>query len=1567
MGGGSVKMNAAARRARRGAYSIPIWVWLVALLACIPLALVVAGKLDARSQFLFMVFTIIAFFVLNLFKSRAITIFLVVLSATVSTRYLYWRLTETLQFETLAEMFLGTGLFMAELYAFMVLILGFVQSIWPLRRRPVPMPEDLDLWPTVDVYIPTYNETLSVVSNTVLGAMAMDYPRDRMRVYLLDDGRRSEFADFAQEVGCGYITREDNNHAKAGNLNHAMTRTDADLIAIFDSDHIPTRAFLQMTVGAFLKNENVALVQTPHHFYSPDPFERNVSGGSAVPNEGQLFYGLVQEGNDFWNAAFFCGSCAVLRRDALEDVGGFATETVTEDAHTALKMHRRGWDSIYIRLPLAAGLATERLALHIGQRMRWARGMTQIFRLDNPLFGRGLTLAQRLCYLNAMLHFFFALPRFVFLTAPLAYLLFAQNIITSSWQLIFLYAFPHLIHSVLTNSRLQAQHRYTFWGEIYESVLSFHILRPTLYTMINPRRGSFNVTEKGGLLPQSFFDTSRVVPHMVLAGFLIMGLILGFLRILLNDADLQFLEQVDVGVIALNMVWAAFNLIVVLAAISVARERRQVREHVRVEVNLDTQLVFSDGETVDTRSIDISMGGALIAVEPHVAARTGETVRLDVSTGSEVLPVVGEIVGVRGEEMRVRFNDVSLEQQRNLVRLVFGRADAWLSWDNHRADTIWRSFGAIFRGVGGMFGSGRRGARARATQATALAVSVGLGALVAALPSDSFAQAGGLAPPPPPLDNRAVMQSPLAPPPAPIGGQQFGAAPVAVNPAAPAPIPMRASSQQPGSVRGQAEGVAGQLRPREPLNAVVPNVNIESAPVVLVPMDAPSQRPGPISPAPDGSLETATLRSFNVEPNMKMISVKGLRFIPFTLRADQVVDQARLTLSYDYSPSLLPELSNLSVMLNGAPIGKLRLLRSYAGGATIQLPINAALFKEENVLLLETDKHYTTDCEDPVHESLWLRVDTKASQLEMAVRPLPLVDDLSILPRPFVDVYDYEPEPLTFLLPPNPSDTVLQAAGIVASYFGDAGRKHGIEISARYSNLGNENAVVFVSGANAPGGINAGSVGGSQISLLANPNNPQGSKVLIIAGGDDNGLLQAAQHLAIAARGGSLRGPSVQVNAAPALQEHEIDDASRWISLTEPVPLATMVRRDEDLQGVGVTGFLSAPFVMPPRRLLDEQGGPTVRVEYEYPNAPFLDKNTSRVDILLSNEFIKTLPLRPSETIDRVAELARGATDEEGRAVVRLDPSVFTGPKNELQFFFSLLPKLGKCEGKMPPDMRFRVQRSSTIDFSDTIHYTPLPDIASFATVGYPYTRKADLSETVIVVPQSLAEDEASAYLNVMALMGEATGDPATRVSLTRPGGLDAFGTQDVLMVGAWRGIEGQIVQWNGGGPFVYEGNQLRVKSVSPIDSVRYFLSGGDDPTSERTRANTVLSSQGQGFSGMVSFERPGVSDRTVVVLSGATPEETLELTRRMRDSELVDSFKGDLIKMDTKGVTSFAVGPQFTVYSIPFWQRLRWYFADRPLLLIALLVVGVALLSMLLVWLLQRIAAARVQDARAD
>ena len=412
----------------------------------------------------------------------------------------------------------------------------------------------------------------------------------------LDDGRREEFREFAEATGVGYVTREDNAHAKAGNLNHALEETNGELLALFDSDHVPTRAFLQLTVRAGSSAmPSSRWVQTPHHFYSPDPFERNLRGAATVPNEGQLFYGLVQDGNDLWNAAFFCGSCAVIRRASVEEIGGFAIQTVTEDAHTALQMHRAGWNSAYLRLPLAAGLATERLAIHVGQRMRWARGMTQIFRVDNPMLGRGLSVGQRICYLNAMLHFFFGLPRFVFLTAPLCYLIFQLNIIAASGLMVVVYAAPHLIHSTVTNSRLQSRYRHSFWGEIYESVLALYILKPTLATLVNPKRGRFNVTEKGGLLPRDYFDYKIVRPHLIIAVLLVAALAIGVTRWLLNDLA-------DSEVLVLNVAWAIFNLLTVGAAIAAGRETRQLRSSVRLGLTVPGVIHLPSGTSRSPRS-----------------------------------------------------------------------------------------------------------------------------------------------------------------------------------------------------------------------------------------------------------------------------------------------------------------------------------------------------------------------------------------------------------------------------------------------------------------------------------------------------------------------------------------------------------------------------------------------------------------------------------------------------------------------------------------------------------------------------------------------------------------------------------------------------------------------------------------------------------------------------------------------------------------------------------------------------------------------------------------------------
>ena len=489
------------------------------------------------------------------------------------------------------------------------------------------LPENPDDWPDIDVLIPTYNEPLEVVRYTALGALNMDWPADKLHVYILDDGRRKEFERFAFEAGIGYKSRPDNKYAKAGNINAALKSMSSPLVAVFDCDHVPTRSFLQMTVGWFLRDSRLAVLQTPHHFYSPDPFERNLGQFHLIPNEGELFYGIVQDGNDFWNSSFFCGSCAILRRKALDEIGGIAVETVTEDAHTSLRMQMAGWNTAYINIPQAAGLATARLSAHVGQRIRWARGMIQVLRMENPLFARGLTFPQRLCYFNAVGHFLYAVPRLIFLTAPLIYLLFNHTNIPGYWAAILAYALPHLTLSNVTNSRIQGEHRYSFWNEIYETVLSPYILLPTMMALISPRLGKFNVTSKGGVVKSTFFDSRIAQPFLVMLIFNIAGLLVAIPRFFIWDVDRR-------GTVLMNVMWCCFNVVILGVCTAVARELKQLRTTVRINVVTPLAVKLPDGRSIAGETVDMSNGGAGIRLSealdlaPGIAGESGFSVSI---------------------------------------------------------------------------------------------------------------------------------------------------------------------------------------------------------------------------------------------------------------------------------------------------------------------------------------------------------------------------------------------------------------------------------------------------------------------------------------------------------------------------------------------------------------------------------------------------------------------------------------------------------------------------------------------------------------------------------------------------------------------------------------------------------------------------------------------------------------------------------------------------------------------------------------------------------------------------
>jgi len=632
-------------------------------------AAVILTPLDLKGQWIFALGMIAPMALLQFRQARRATIIICLISLLASTRYIWWRATSTLAFDQPLELLLGGGLFLAELFAWLIHVLGLMQTVWPLRRPPVSMSGDDKDLPTVDIFIPTYNEDLSIVQSTVFAAMAIDYPADKLRVYILDDGRRPEFRRFAQYAGCGYLTRADNKHAKAGNMNAALPKTGGELICIFDCDHVATRAFLQMTVGWFQRDAQLALLQTPHHFYSLDPVQRNFTLVADLPGEGELFYDVVQDGNDFWNASFFCGSCAVIRRSALEDIGGFAGETVTEDAHTALKLQRIGWRSAYLNIKLSAGLATEKLALHIGQRARWARGMTQMLRIDNPLLGPGLSLAQRLCYLNAMLHFQFPLPRIVFLTSPLAFLLADQSVIHAAAPMIFAYAAPHLFGAMIATTRLQGGKRRLFWSEIYESLLAFHLLRPTLETLINPKKGSFNVTAKGGVINRSFFDYSSVGPHLLVIALLVIGIVVGVVKMLMGHAELW--------TVIMNLAWSIFSLMILVSAVLVAHETKQQRHAVRVEAALPVTLYFESGALVDAETEDASIGGLAVRIPKDLDMTDKVVTDVAIRTAGENLVLPVKVAGVGQGVVRLRFTDLTFEQRRNLSVAVFSRSDAW--------------------------------------------------------------------------------------------------------------------------------------------------------------------------------------------------------------------------------------------------------------------------------------------------------------------------------------------------------------------------------------------------------------------------------------------------------------------------------------------------------------------------------------------------------------------------------------------------------------------------------------------------------------------------------------------------------------------------------------------------------------------------------------------------------------------------------------------------------------------------------------------------------------------------
>ena len=340
-------------------------------------------------------------------SKRVIRLFITIFFFLSVLIYFPWRLS-VINFQTPVFSII---FFVAESFVFVSILLTIFVT-WKVKKRSIIKPPP-DL--TVDIFIPTHNEPVDMIRTTVLAVKKIRYPH---KTWILDDGNRQEVRVLAGEIGCEYIAREQNLHAKAGNLNNALKHSNADYIAIFDADHIPEDYFLDHLLGYF-DDPLVAFVQTPQDFYNIDSFQfRNNFLQKVLWHDQSFFYLAGQAGRDYWNATSFCGTSAVFRRSALDKIGGFATGTVTEDMHTAVRLHKSGYKSIYHPESLAFGIAATSYPEFLQQRLRWGYGNIQTLHEENVLLTKDLTGAQKICYFALPFEYFSSWSRLVFYFSP---------------------------------------------------------------------------------------------------------------------------------------------------------------------------------------------------------------------------------------------------------------------------------------------------------------------------------------------------------------------------------------------------------------------------------------------------------------------------------------------------------------------------------------------------------------------------------------------------------------------------------------------------------------------------------------------------------------------------------------------------------------------------------------------------------------------------------------------------------------------------------------------------------------------------------------------------------------------------------------------------------------------------------------------------------------------------------------------------------------------------------------------------------------------------------------------
>ncbi len=603
-------------------------------------------------------------------------------------RYLLWRSLSSLNLSDPLNGTFSLLLFFLELF---VLFSSSLQLLLMLRVKNRRREADLaqqsaiehQFKPTVDILIPTYDESVQILQRTLIGCQSIDY--ELKTIYLLDDTRRPEVAKLAQELGCEYRTRPNNLHAKAGNLNYTIPQTTGEFIVVFDADFIPTRNFLQRTLG-FFQDSQVALVQTPQNFYNLDPIARNLGLGNVLIPEEEVFYRQIEPIKDGAGSVVCSGTSFVVRRSALEEIGGFVTDSLSEDYFTGVRLSAQGYRLIYLDEKLSAGLAAENISAHATQRLRWARGTLQAFFIDsNPLTIKGLSWLQRLAHLEGLLHWFTSISQVIFLMMPLVYG-FLNVIPIRADVSDFLYFFlPYYITQITVFSWLNYRSRSAILSSVYGLVLAFPLAITVIQVMLNPFSKGFKVTPKGTIQNKYHFNWGLAFPLLILfilnAVSLWLNLCICIIAQIKTPADLLYNYQ---G-INLSWIWGIYNLIVLGVALLILIDVPNHSLYHWFQLRRVVKLTLDSGQVFWGVTNNISESGVEVALTQKEFPRIsrGDTLPVEIELQEESIDLTGMVIHSEfdGEFplVQICFEKMTLTQLRKLIILLYCRPGQWQS------------------------------------------------------------------------------------------------------------------------------------------------------------------------------------------------------------------------------------------------------------------------------------------------------------------------------------------------------------------------------------------------------------------------------------------------------------------------------------------------------------------------------------------------------------------------------------------------------------------------------------------------------------------------------------------------------------------------------------------------------------------------------------------------------------------------------------------------------------------------------------------------------------------------